>query len=440
MFFQSLIDWKHVYIDMYYKNVFSNVLNQTVKIIFKFLVSVLVARAVGPSKYGEISFFLLVFGLISNFGHFGINNSIAYTSKHSRETLNEQFCINASYLLLNISFWALVVCIMDNYNLIFIDYSHAILALGVLYILINYLINALEAYYIAQEKLYISNQYMMRGNVLGIILVVILFVFKRLSFISYIIILIIELMISCIFLYWHSGFQYHFLIKKDFLAAEFKFGNIVFWALLFATLIYRSDQIMIKMIDGTELLGIYSIAVSIAELILFIPNCFGNALIGRLLNASKEQQISVSCTTTRICFFLCSIIAVIGILFAPVVVYVYGQAYSRCVTSMRILFMGVSVVSIAKTISNFYIISGKPSIHLATVFACFCVNILLNFLLIPKMKIEGAALASSISYLLYSLIYIILFHFKEKVNLKAIFLLSLEDIRIAKLYLKNNYL
>jgi hypothetical protein len=55
----------------YSKNISHNLFTQILKIIFGMLTGIIVARALGPAGQGYVTYIILIFTLLGNFGHFG---------------------------------------------------------------------------------------------------------------------------------------------------------------------------------------------------------------------------------------------------------------------------------------------------------------------------------------------------------------------------------
>ena len=66
------------------KNVISNLVYHAITIIIGFFTSILIARGLGTSNQGQLSFYILIFGLIASYGSIGINNSTSYFLKRSK--------------------------------------------------------------------------------------------------------------------------------------------------------------------------------------------------------------------------------------------------------------------------------------------------------------------------------------------------------------------
>jgi len=78
---------------------------------------------------------------------------------------------------------------------------------------------------------------------------------------------------------------------------------------------------------------------------------------------------------------------------------------------------------------QYFFTLGRPKVHLYTSLATLLLNVLLNFLLIPRWGIFGAATASSVSYLAYGIFYLALFLYREKFSWRDLFAIDGEDIK-----------
>ena len=417
---------------MYKKNVMSTLLLQMWKIVFNLLFSVLVARSVGTIVYGQISYFFLIFNMISSYGHLGVINGIGYCAKTDKTKLPVQFNTNMSYLLCNGLAILLLICEPHIKNIILPEYSYRAVLIGMLYAFFSYMQSAIEGYYVYKERIVHSNVYWMIGMSIVMAGMLICIVLKLVNFQNYILLKTLEIGIVALLLYRFSGFSYRLQFDFGFFKRELKYGNIIFWASLFGFLNYRIDQIMINVQLGNAMLGIYSVAVTLAELVLLIPNSVNLALTGKLLNVDERNKKQVVCFSLKLSIYICIILVVIGNLMSPLIVSIYGEEYYRSISAFSILLVGVCGASIAKIIYPYFITNGHAMVHLIVSTLTMIINIIMNFLLIGKYGIDGAAIASTISYFFYGGIYIILFKNKEKAHLKELIILSKEERNILK--------
>ncbi|MEH7415790.1 polysaccharide biosynthesis C-terminal domain-containing protein, partial [Neobacillus drentensis] len=199
---------------------------------------------------------------------------------------------------------------------------------------------------------------------------------------------------------------------------------------------YRSDQILINHFLGKKELGIYSIAVSLSELAFSIPQSVSGALMGRLVNQNQSQNETII-KTIKYSFYITLIAVGIGVLLSPVIIFIYGSNYVDAISILRILFIGIVFATIGKVIAPIAVADGKPAIHLYISLASLIINVVFNYLLIPKYGIKGSAIASAISYLIYGTLYALFLLTSKKISFQDIFILNKSDlISIVSVYKK----
>ncbi|MCB0263205.1 MAG: polysaccharide biosynthesis C-terminal domain-containing protein [Calditrichaeota bacterium] len=76
--------------------------------------------------------------------------------------------------------------------------------------------------------------------------------------------------------------------------------------------------------------------------------------------------------------------------------------------------------------------SGKPHLNLAVHLANFLINLSLNLLLIPRIGILGAALASSISYGAAAILALVIYRQSNRASLRSLLLIRRNDFRLLR--------
>lgn len=414
---------------MYKKNLLSGLLLQIWKIVFKLIFSVLVARVVGKVTYGKITYFFLVFNLLGSYGHLGIVNGISYFAKKDSCDLKKQFDSNISYLIINCLVIGLILFIPPIQSLVLPGTPYLYILAGVLFVLLTYIYSALDAYFVSQEKIFKTNICMGIGMLVSMIGMLVCFFCGKVNMITYIIFQIAEVLVTVILMCADKSFSYKPRMDMTFLMREFKYGNIVFWASLFGYLNYRIDQFMIKHQLGDGLLGVYSVAVTIAEMVLLIPNSITASLTGKLLNLDEEKEKkNTLCITLKGCFYVCLILTAIGVICAPLIELIYGKEYHEAVISFRILLVGICGAAVGKVVYPYYLVKGQAKVHMFVTALIMFVNFGLNMVLIPFYGINGAAIASTCSYFVYGGIYVLFLVKKEGMRMKDMFIWSHTEI------------
>jgi O-antigen/teichoic acid export membrane protein len=209
-----------------------------------------------------------------------------------------------------------------------------------------------------------------------------------------------------------------------------RYSAASFMFTLMVALVFRIDAFIVGSMLGFDDLGKYSISVAFAELALMLPSSIGTALFASLPRQTATDRVSQLQVTTRYVVLLTILIcAALAAISSPLVRALMGEAYSASVAPLLILLPGVVAMATNYVFANFFAGSGLPHAG-AGVFAFgLVVNVCANLLLIPILGINGAALASSISYIGISLAFYLLVWRTHRLAASTMFLPRLQDVR-----------
>lgn len=82
------------------KNVISNIILHIITIAVGFFTSILIARRLGTTNQGQLSYYILIFGIIASYGHIGINSATSYFLKKTKFDNQQIINNNISILML----------------------------------------------------------------------------------------------------------------------------------------------------------------------------------------------------------------------------------------------------------------------------------------------------------------------------------------------------
>ncbi len=162
----------------------------------------------------------------------------------------------------------------------------------------------------------------------------------------------------------------------------------------------RADVFLIAWLvaNAAAPLGYYSMAVGLAELVFYFPNAVATLFFPHVAGASREESDSQVTMVTRVSLL---ITAAVALALAPAAVLMIQLLLPAFVPSLPALFLllpGVVALSATRVVYVYLTGIGKPALtSYVNVFA-FALNIVLNIYLIPRFGIEGAAVASLVSY------------------------------------------
>jgi O-antigen/teichoic acid export membrane protein len=168
---------------------------------------------------------------------------------------------------------------------------------------------------------------------------------------------------------------------------------------MFHKLNLRLDLLFISPLWGTAMLGQYSVAVVISELLWYVPDAIGIVTQPRLAAGEEGEGARLTASSLRITGLLTLGLAAAAALVArPGVRLIYGAAFSPAVIPVYFLLPGVFCLGFSKILSKYFSGIGRPEINTATCFIGLIATVGLCIALIPSYGIVGAALASSIAY------------------------------------------
>ena len=178
------------------------------------------------------------------------------------------------------------------------------------------------------------------------------------------------------------------------------------WPLLLTgivTIVYmRIDQVMLGEMAGNEEVGIYSVAVRLAEIWMFIPMAIFWSVFPAIVDAratSEDLMYGRLQQLYNLMVFLAYAIAIPVTLLADwLVSTLFGEAYARAGMMLAILIWANVFASLEIARSAFLSSMNWTRLLFVTVLLGGVINVLLNYLLIPDLGGYGAVIATLVAY------------------------------------------
>jgi O-antigen/teichoic acid export membrane protein len=174
---------------------------------------------------------------------------------------------------------------------------------------------------------------------------------------------------------------------------------------IFGSLFFSIDTVMLSLMKGDDMAGLYSAAYNLLAALIFIPSIFMNAAFPTFCNlykSSNESFIAGYEKSFKYLFILTLPIVVGTVILADkFILLIYGTEFQNSIMVLRILMWGflfLSLTSISGVVLNSM---GKEFTSMKAVVISAGLNVLLNLLLIPKYGLIGASLASVIALFLF---------------------------------------
>lgn len=173
---------------------------------------------------------------------------------------------------------------------------------------------------------------------------------------------------------------------------------------------YRLDQWLLGAISGSRQLGLYSIAVSWAEVLFYLPTALAAVQRPDLVRAARENASRHAAAVFRAAVILTALLAAGLIVAAPILcVTVFGEEFRGSIDDLRVLALGAFGVVALKQLGNALTAQRRPTLASIAIGVGFISTVALDLLLIPRYGGLGAALASTLSYLAGGLAVVVIF-------------------------------
>lgn len=174
---------------------------------------------------------------------------------------------------------------------------------------------------------------------------------------------------------------------------------------LFTVSLYNVDILMLQPIVGSEQTGYYRAALMIAEFLWFVPMAIQILFVysfSEMWSKGQQDRINtISSRVTRYVFLLTSLVSIGLVALAdPFMPLYFGSEFSAAILPMLMLLPGALCFAVARPI--FSIGMGKDrkamKVLIIATGSSAILNIVLNYLFIPRYGMYGASVATSIGY------------------------------------------
>lgn len=171
--------------------------------------------------------------------------------------------------------------------------------------------------------------------------------------------------------------------------------NALMWWIMDA-----SDKFVITYFLGVGANGLYAVAKKLPTLIDTVHSIFNQAWLMSAIQENENPNSTEFTTQTYkiYSFFLMGAVLVIMIIARPFVVYILNKEYIKTWLYIPWLLISVAFSSMSGFLSSKLIANEQTALILKTTVVGAAVNLVMNFILIPIVGINGAGIATMISF------------------------------------------
>jgi O-antigen/teichoic acid export membrane protein len=398
-----------------------------------FIYVIILARVASQDDVGVFYLALSIMSILNVFSDLGISGAFLryvpfFEGKNQRGKIKDLMRLSYTYLtILSVLIIAVIIWQADTVGAIYKNdrLPDAIRILS-LYIILGNIFRLNYLYMQGTGDIKNSQLYQNLQNLLKLVFTVVLFYIfgssPSIIAFGFILSFLAALVLSSPAVYHDvkSIKESEALSHKELFGEVIPLGVLVAVLQYFSLIISSSDRLILGYLiepgKASAVIAVYSFAATLAAVLIVFPAAIGNIflpVVSRL--AGKEDMPSmrqVMATSQRWSLFITLPIAVVMMAFSGDMMRVfYGAQYESGGLAMSIFTLGMLFSCVSYTVSLALAAMRLVKIELIIAVIGGIVNIALNFFLIPIVGMEGAALASLVSFFITA---ILLLHFGEK--------------------------
>ncbi|MGV3060939.1 flippase [Streptococcus hyovaginalis] len=394
------------------KNAILNVIKQVCMIIFPMISFPYASRILGVENFGKFNFGLSVVSYISIIAALGVNNYAIREGSRIKDDLKKLNTLVNEIFTLNI-ISTIVAYIILFLLLIFwkrLDsYITLILVQSIVVIFTTIGVDWLNSIY--EDYFYLTIRYIVCQLIS--LLAMLLFVKGSQDYIIYAFVNASALILANFSNLIYVNRRYHIKLKMTPFHHIFRHLKpvIVMFGSALATVIYiNSDTLILGIMKSNVEVGYYSVSVKVYSLVKQVINAVMVVMIPRIsyeLSKNNHDIIHKRLEALQNFIVLVTIPIIAGLFYlSPQIIELFaGKSYMPATSSLQIISISLLFAVFANYFVNVILIPYKREKYfLIGTFISATLNILLNFVLIPKWGINAAAFTTVLSELVLSLI------------------------------------
>ena len=418
-----------------------NLIRQGLTILIGLFTSIVFARGLGDAGRGIYALALLLPNLLLNFTSLGVDSSTIYLTaqkKYSQEVL-----VGGSLLLATLTsllgLVAGVLLIFFARDLMFAGVPLNLLFLALMLIPIFIFGRILLGVLSGGQDFRAYNAAGIIPEIARFVLAVILVWWLHWGVLGAVVASVLSellgVFVGAAYVAARSHITLRLIWNKDFVRDALHYGLKVYSGNLVQFLNYRSDKFLVNIFVGNAALGLYDVAVSLAERLWLIPNSIGIVLFPRVtsMENAEEDRVQLTSMVARNILWLSLLIVLIMLPFVDtIIVFLYGEEFRLAGQGLQLLLPGIISLGFSRILANDISGRGHPEINMIHASVALIVNVISNLILIPRLGFMGASISSSISYTLTAMMKVIYYSRLTKSKWTTIVLINRDDFRLWK--------
>lgn len=385
----------------FFKNTFWLGFSAVFNKILALILLIYVARILGAEEYGKFTFSIAFISLLMIFADFGLSAIITREFSREKENRKEFYSIiSLKILLISVSLFLILI---TSYFTIHDQSIQKIILILMFFFLVNSFVSIFYSFFHALQKM----EYEAWPEILQVILLLgigffILFNFPSVINLSYAylissFIVLLFILIFFNFKIFPLKIKWDFSIWKKFLTMSWPLALIGIFGMIYG----YTDSVMMGYWNMISETGWYNAASKITTATLMFMGLIATSfypLLSKLSKESKDKFQKIWNYELDIMIILAFPLVFGGIVLAPKIINLfYSVDFYPSILAFQILILTSGIIFIYRPFYDAMIVFNQQSKTFWITVAGALINIILNFILIPKYSLYGAAVTTVIT-------------------------------------------
>jgi len=375
------------------------------RLVSAVLIGIYVARYLGPEKFGLLSYSSAIVTIFITVSQLGMANILVRDLAKCPERILAYMSTAFSLMMLAAiaSFTVLSVCVFFIESDIQARAYIWVIAAGIIF----QPFNVIDYYFQSQVKVKHSSVARLLALAISSSVKVYLvwtkagvYVFAIAMALDYV---LVALLLTMSYLNHHQECSFEF--DRSLVKPLLKSAWPMVLSALAATLYIRIDQIMIKNMIGSHELGLYMVASKFFEVWVSFVYVVSMSLMPLLVENKKNDPQKYEMLLVKVfrLFMFSGIVFYIFMFICgeSVIEITFGLEYKAALTALIVLSLGAPLIAIRVITVRYLTVEGFEKKIASRTIAALGLSIVLNYILIPKFGVVGAAV-STVFALFYS--------------------------------------
>lgn len=217
-------------------------------------------------------------------------------------------------------------------------------------------------------------------------------------------------------------------IRRELIPELFRFGRAIYASFLAQSFNYRLDALILFAITGDAAVGLYSVAVALAEMPLNLPDSMASVLFPRVSSDTDGAEVRTAHLSRVTVFVILASGLVMALVGYPFIALTFGPKFVGAYPALLALWPGMILLGQSKLMSADLAARGLPQHPARASWISLIVTLGLDFALIPILGIMGAAIASSAAYTVSAVIIYLAYRRETGTTLRDLYLVRWTEI------------